>query len=126
MSESDSGSEMRELSSYGDESGEKKMINDEFDGESGEQEMSEGEQKDVVDEEFDAGSYVREEGSDEEGEAGVENKRDEVIQQLLSKDDIAMITARISETVKILGNFKELRDPDTARNDYLESLKNDI
>ena len=45
---------------------------------------------------------------------------------MLSKDDIGIIQARIQETVKILSNFKELRDPDVARNDYLESLKNDI
>jgi ribosomal RNA methyltransferase Nop2 len=25
-----------------------------------------------------------------------------------------------------LSNFKELRDPEVSRNDYLESLKNDI
>jgi ribosomal RNA methyltransferase Nop2 len=33
---------------------------------------------------------------------------------------------RVKETVKVLSNFKELRDQDKSRQDYLESLKNDI
>jgi uncharacterized protein YnzC (UPF0291/DUF896 family) len=33
---------------------------------------------------------------------------------------------RVKETVKVLSNFKELRDQDKSRQDYLESLKNDV
>jgi hypothetical protein len=73
-------------------------MNDEF-GESAEQEMSEEQPpQDEEGAEFEAGSFEREEGSDNEdyeGEQKFDNKRDEVIQQLLSKDDIAMIQARI-------------------------------
>ena len=33
---------------------------------------------------------------------------------------------RVKETIKILANFRELRDPNKARSDYLESLRNDL
>jgi len=33
---------------------------------------------------------------------------------------------RVKETVKVLSNFKELRNPEKSRQDYLEELKNDI
>jgi ribosomal RNA methyltransferase Nop2 len=33
---------------------------------------------------------------------------------------------RVKETIKILSNFRELRDPNKARSDYLESLRNDL
>lgn len=33
---------------------------------------------------------------------------------------------RIRETVKVLSNFKELRDDNRSRQDYLEELKNDL
>lgn len=33
---------------------------------------------------------------------------------------------RIEETIKILGNLKELRDPNWSRKDYLDDLKKDL
>ena len=33
---------------------------------------------------------------------------------------------RVKETVKILANFKELRDANKSRGEYLDELKNDI
>lgn len=33
---------------------------------------------------------------------------------------------RVKETVKVLSNFKELRNPEKSRQDYLEELKSDI
>lgn len=40
--------------------------------------------------------------------------------------DISQINHRIKETVNILGNFKELRDPSKSRQDYLDRLLKDI
>jgi ribosomal RNA methyltransferase Nop2 len=40
--------------------------------------------------------------------------------------DISQINHRIKETVNILGNFKELRDPAKSRQDYLDRLLKDI
>lgn len=33
---------------------------------------------------------------------------------------------RIKETIKVLSNFRELRNEEMTRSDYIESLKNDI
>lgn len=33
---------------------------------------------------------------------------------------------RIQETNKILANFKELRDPNISRSDYIDELKQDL
>lgn len=33
---------------------------------------------------------------------------------------------RVKETVKVLSNFKELRNPEKSRQDYLEELTSDI
>ena len=33
---------------------------------------------------------------------------------------------RLKETVKVLSNFKELRDSNRSRQDYLDELKNDL
>jgi len=40
----------------------------------------------------------------------LENKRDEAIQSLLLKEDLGIIQMRLKDTVKVLQNFKELRD----------------
>jgi 25S rRNA (cytosine2870-C5)-methyltransferase len=49
-----------------------------------------------------------------------------MISDLLNKEDLGIIQMRVKETVKILSNFKELRDSSKSRQDYLEELKNDI
>ena len=56
----------------------------------------------------------------------IEAKRDKMISDLLSKEDLGIIQMRVKETVKVLSNFKELRDQAKSRQDYLESLKADI
>lgn len=33
---------------------------------------------------------------------------------------------RIKETIKVLANFRELRDPERSRGDYMQQLKNDV
>jgi len=33
---------------------------------------------------------------------------------------------RIKETIKLLSNFKELRDPEKSRSDYMDGLKSDV
>ena len=64
----------------------------------------------------------------DEGEldTNIENKRDAAIKKLLSKEDLGILQMRIKETVKILSNFQELRDPTKARHEYITSLKDDI
>ncbi|ORX78670.1 NOL1/NOP2/sun family putative RNA met [Anaeromyces robustus] len=40
--------------------------------------------------------------------------------------DLALIQQRIQDVVKILNNFREMRDPDMSRTDYMEQLKKDL
>jgi ribosomal RNA methyltransferase Nop2 len=56
----------------------------------------------------------------------LENKRDEAIQSLLLKEDLGIIQMRLKDTVKVLQNFKELRDDEKTRQDYLDQLKEDV
>lgn len=49
-----------------------------------------------------------------------------MISDLLSKEDLGIIQMRLRETIKILTNFKSLRDPNRSRADYIEELKNDL
>lgn len=56
----------------------------------------------------------------------IADKRDAAIQSLLSKEDLGIIQMRIKETIKILSNFKELREAEKSRSDYMEQLKNDV
>ena len=59
-------------------------------------------------------------------DTNIEAKRDKMISDLLNKEDLGIIQMRVKETVKVLSNFKELRDKDKSRPDYLEELKNDV
>ena len=114
------------------EEGELEMDQDEFADESGEADL---------DDELAGDDVAGEEGADgEEGEqeeddnddpmddmaTNIVDKRDAAIQNLLSKEDLGIIQMRIKETIKVLSNFKELRDPAKARSDYMDSLKNDV
>jgi hypothetical protein len=45
----------------------------------------------------------------------IEAKRDKMISDLLSKEDLGIIQMRVKETVKVLSNFKELRDQAKSR-----------
>ncbi len=49
-----------------------------------------------------------------------------MISDLLNKEDLGIIQMRVKETVKVLSNFKELRDASKSRSDYLDELKNDL
>ena len=59
-------------------------------------------------------------------ESNIEAKRDKMISQLLSKEDLGIIQMRVKETVKVLSNFKELRDPSKSRPEYIDELKSDL
>jgi len=45
---------------------------------------------------------------------------------MLNQEDLGIVKMRIEETIKILGNLKELRDPNRSRKDYLDDLKKDL
>ena len=59
-------------------------------------------------------------------DTNIEARRDKMISDLLSKEDLGIIQMRVKETVKVLSNFKELRDPAKSRGEYLEELKSDL
>jgi len=102
---------------------------EEDDAEYGEEEMdefgSESPEEKVGEEEEDQDS---EEIADEDGAVttNIESKRDEAISKLLAKEDLGIIQMRMKDTIKILQNFKELREPEKTRVDYLDSLKEDV
>jgi hypothetical protein len=52
---------------------------------------------------------------DEEAITNIESKRDKMIRDLLNKEDLGIIQMRLKETIKVLSNFKELRDPAKSR-----------
>ena len=49
-----------------------------------------------------------------------------MIRELLNKEDLGIIQMRLKETVKVLSNFKDLRDQEKSRKDYIDELRNDI
>ena len=49
-----------------------------------------------------------------------------MIQELLTKEDLGLVQMRVRESVKVLSNFKELRDPNKPRTDYMDELKHDL
>lgn len=49
-----------------------------------------------------------------------------MISDLLNKEDLGIIQMRVKETIKILSNFKELRDGSKSRIDYIDELKSDL
>lgn len=49
-----------------------------------------------------------------------------MISDLLNKEDLGIIQMRVKEAVKVLANFKDLRDQTKSRSDYLDELKHDI
>ena len=59
-------------------------------------------------------------------DTNIDAKRDKMIKDLLSKEDLGIIQMRVKETIKVLTNFKELRDASKSRSDYLEELKTDL
>jgi len=98
----------------GEESGEAEFEEEEGDEEEGEAAEEDDKESDV------------EEIADEDMATNIEDKRDEAIKNLLSKEDLGIIQMRIKETIKILSNFKELRDDSKDRQTYMDSLKQDV
>lgn len=45
---------------------------------------------------------------------------------MLAKEDLGIVHSRIQETVKILSDFKKLRDPNKKRTEYMSELMNDV
>lgn len=124
------------------EEGELEMNQDEFDEESGEADLDDeliGSDDDASEdaEEAKTVNSKPEEGqeetdsengdpADEDMETNIQDKRDAAIQNLLSKEDLGIIQMRIKETIKVLSNFKELRDEEKSRSDYMDQLKDDV
>lgn len=80
-------------------------VDDQFAGSYGE----ESEQEELEEHKSDEESDI-EEIADEGIDTNIEGKRDEAIKQLISKEDLGIIQMRIKETIRVLSNFKELRD----------------
>jgi len=49
-----------------------------------------------------------------------------MISDLISKEDLGIIQMRIKESIKILSNFKQLKEDDRSRSEYVEELKGDL
>jgi len=110
-------------------------LNDDFgDSEQGEEEIEEDEQEPGYDAGFknsDDEGYGDEPADEDAPIDGVlttnlADKRDEAISNLLQKEDLGIIQMRLKDTVKILQNFKELREEEKSRQDYLDTLKEDV
>lgn len=54
------------------------------------------------------------------------SNRDKVISDLLKKEDLGLIQMRLKENIKILSNFKELRQGEKSRSEYLQDVMQDI
>lgn len=74
-----------------------------------------------------------EEGKDDEAvgdevdiDTNIESKRDKAISDLLKKEDLGLIQMRLKENIKILSNFKELRQGEKSRHQYVEDVIHDI
>ena len=63
---------------------------------------------------------------DDEMATNIEAKREEAISNLLKKEDLGLIQMRIRENIKVLSNFRELRDQDKARKTYVEEVMADV
>ena len=136
--EDDFGSQMEEegemdmMDMVGEE-GEESMDEDEklagdIQDDSGDEPQLEGEEQD--DDEFASDEDVidtakmqaLEEGDEtipDDIDTNIESKRDKVISDLLKKEDLGLIQMRLKENIKILSNFKELRQGEKSRSEYL-------
>jgi len=50
----------------------------------------------------------------------------EIEKDTMMAPDLTLIQQRIQDVVKILNNFREMRDPEMSRTDYMEQLKKDL
>lgn len=102
------------------------MDNDEFD----EMEMFDDEEGDG-----DAADDSDMEGSDESGELQTNIAQtqkfvlpsgQEIEKEAIMAPDLALLSTRIQDVIRVLGNFKELRDPERPRSDYVDRLLKDL
>jgi ribosomal RNA methyltransferase Nop2 len=49
-----------------------------------------------------------------------------VMDSMLAKEDLGIVTSRIEDNIKILSSFKELRDPGKTRKEYMQDLMADV
>jgi ribosomal RNA methyltransferase Nop2 len=56
----------------------------------------------------------------------IDHKQDQLIKTMMAREDLGIIQMRIKETIRILCNFKELRDGTRSRTEYMDQLKGDI
>lgn len=56
----------------------------------------------------------------------IQGDRTAQMNQMLAKEDLGIVHNRIEQTVKILGNFKELRDENKTRKEYMAGLMKDV
>ena len=91
-----------------------------LEGEENDDEFASGaSDEDVIDT---AKMQALEEGDDtipDDIDTNIESKRDKVISDLLKKEDLGLIQMRLKENIKILSNFKELRQGEKSRSEYL-------
>jgi ribosomal RNA methyltransferase Nop2 len=68
------------------------------------------------------------EGSESEDDVNTNMKgdRDQIMEDMLNQEDLGIVKMRIQETIKILSNFSDLRDPNKGRTEYMDDLKTDI
>lgn len=52
--------------------------------------------------------------------------RDDHMNQMLAREDLGIINSRIEETIKVLSNFSEMRDPNKKRKEYMDQLMKDV
>lgn len=88
--------------------------------EEGEDNIDESLSEQQAGDEQEEGNDIDDVVDEDEITTNIENKRDEAIKTLLAKEDLGIIQMRIKETVRILSNFKELREDLKSRKDYLE------
>ncbi len=114
-----------------EEEGENEMHQGELAGEEEDEEEAEGDDEDSdaeENEEFDEDGRAEglEVNVDEGLETNIKSKRDDVINEMLLKEDLGVIQMRMKDTLKVLSNFKTLRDGAKTREDYMQELKQDV
>ena len=62
---------------------------------------------------------------DDNIESNIELKREKAITEMLKKEDLGIVHMRLKDNIKVLQNFKELRQPDKARHQYLDEVMTD-
>jgi hypothetical protein len=88
------------------EEGEEEEDSLDDEGLDGEEEEEEGEEEKVEKEELDGVDDVLDEEQDHRIETNIDSKREKMISDLISKEDLGIIQMRVRETIKVLSNFK--------------------